>query len=91
MCSSDLLIEAALIALNIPPGIFRKQFAFEKWNDFDADLFEEILNDDSEERDFRHKIYGSDLSTKAIEIATQNIKSARLELLSFQKFCFQCS
>lgn len=79
MCGSGtLLIEAALIALNIPPGIFRKQFAFEKWNDFDADLFEEILNDDSEERDFRHKIYGSDLSTKAIEIATQNIKSAGL-------------
>lgn len=79
MCGSGtLLIEAALIALNIPPGIFRKQFAFEKWNDFDADLFEEILNDDSEERDFRYKIYGYDLSAKAIEIATQNIKSAGL-------------
>ncbi|MCK9312204.1 MAG: class I SAM-dependent RNA methyltransferase, partial [Bacteroidales bacterium] len=41
MCGSGtLLIEAALIALRIPPGIYRKFFAFEKWKDFDAELFE---------------------------------------------------
>ena len=50
MCGSGtLLIEAALIAQNIAPGIFRKGFAFEKWADFDAELFETIYNDDSRE------------------------------------------
>lgn len=77
MCGSGtLLIEAAMIAMNIPPGIYRNGFAFEKWNDFDSELFDEIYNDDSGEREFKHKIYGSDIQAKAIVIATENIKSA---------------
>ena len=40
MCGSGTIpIEAALIARNIAPGVFRKEFAFEKWIDFDQDLF----------------------------------------------------
>ena len=77
MCGSGTIaIEAALIALNIPPGIFRSSFAFEKWKDFDADLFDSIYNDDSHEREFRHKIYASDLSRKALAVAEANIKNA---------------
>ena len=79
MCGSGtLLIEAAMIALNIPPGIHRKSFAFEKWPDFNRDLFEEVYNDDSVERTFKHKIIGSDISTTAIDIAKANIKNAGL-------------
>ena len=79
MCGSGtLLIEAALIALNIPPGIFRKEFAFEKWMDFDAELFDAVYNDDSVERPFEHKIYGSDISPLAIKIADKNVRSAGL-------------
>lgn len=79
MCGSGtLLIEAALIALNIPPGIYRSSFAFEKWNDFDKELFDEIYNDDSAEKPFNFKIYGSDISARAIQISEQNIKSAGL-------------
>lgn len=77
MCGSGtLLIEAAMIALNISPGVYRKGFAFEKWPDFDAALFEDIYNDDSRERPFTHKIIGSDISPAAIEVATANVKSA---------------
>lgn len=77
MCGSGtLLIEAALIARNIAPGIFRSSFAFEKWPDFDADLWNDIYNDDSNERDFTHRIYGSDASFYAIQQATKNVKSA---------------
>lgn len=77
MCGSGtLLIEAALIAQNIAPGIFRKSFAFEKWADFDKDLFEDIYNDDSLERPFTHHIYGSDASFYAVQQALKNIKSA---------------
>ena len=77
MCGSGTLpIEAALIARNIAPGVFRKSFAFEKWLDFDADLWSDIYNDDSREREFAHKIYGSDASFYAIQQATKNVKSA---------------
>lgn len=77
MCGSGtFLIEAALIAQNIAPGVFRQGFGFEKWNNFDADLFEEIYNDDSLERPFTHHIYGSDASFYAIRAAEQNVKAA---------------
>ena len=77
MCGSGTLpIEAALIARNIAPGVFRKSFAFEKWPDFDAELWSDIYNDDSREREFDHKIYGSDASFYAIQQATKNVKSA---------------
>lgn len=77
MCGSGtFLIEAALIAANINPGIYRNGFAFEHWKDFDAELFESIYNDDSAERDVEYKIYGSDISPRAIAIAQRNIRSA---------------
>ena len=80
MCGSGtLLIEAAMIARNIAPGIYRKGFAFEKWANFDADLFEDVYSDDSREREFEHKIYGSDAGFYAVQTATKNIESAGLQ------------
>lgn len=79
MCGSGtLLIEAALIALKIPPGIYRKSFGFENWKDFDSDLFEELMNEEGDERPFTFKIYGSDNSPTAISIAEKNVKGASL-------------
>ena len=93
MCGSGTIpIEAALIARNIAPGVFRKEFAFEKWVDFDRDLFDAIYNDDSQEREFEHKIYGYDNNPKAHEIAMHNVKAAGvskdiiLKLQPFQQF-----
>ncbi len=80
MCGSGtLLIEAAMIALGIPPGIHREHFGFENWSDFDAELFSEIYNDESTSREFNHMIYGSDISPKMISIAEKNIKTAGLK------------
>ena len=77
MCGSGtLLIEAALIARNISPGIFRKEFAFEKWNDFDAELFDNIYNDDSREREVEHHIYGYDIDMRAVNTALLNVRAA---------------
>lgn len=90
MCGSGTIpIEAALIARNIAPGVFRKEFAFEKWKDFDQELFDTIYNDDSQECEFTHKIYGYDNSPKANEIATRNVKAAGLSkeiILKIQPF-----
>ena len=79
MCGSGTFpIEAALIARNMAPGLFRKEYAFEKWPDFDADLFDEIYNDDSQEREFSHHIYGYDIDMKAVNTARINVKAAGL-------------
>lgn len=93
MCGSGtLLIEAAMIAMNVPPGIYRQGYAFEKWKNFNADLFETIYNDDSGEREFTHKIYGSDILPEAIAIAAKNVKSAGFEkcidlkVMPFEKY-----
>ena len=93
MCGSGtLLIEAAMIALNIPPGIHREGFAFEKWPDFDSELFSDIYNDDSDAKTFDHKIIGTDISGHAIAIAERNVKNAglkneiSLEVKPFQQY-----
>lgn len=79
MCGSGTLaIEAALIARNIAPGVFRKKYAFEKWPDFDAELFDDIYNDDSREREFEHHIYGYDIDFKAVNMSKLNVKAAGL-------------
>ena len=79
MCGSGtFLIEAALIGANIAPGVYRDNYAFQQWPDYDTELFEKIYNDDSGEREFTHKIYGSDIEGKAIAIARANVKNAGL-------------
>ena len=73
MCGSGtFLIEAALIAANINPGVYRRHFSFENWKDFNHELFDKLYNDDSGEREFNFKIYGADMSPKAVEIAAKH-------------------
>ena len=74
--SGTFLVEAALMARNIYPGVFRKEFGFEKCKDFDAELLQHIYDDDSQERTFEHHIYGYDLNVHAVEAATRNARSA---------------
>lgn len=81
MCGSGtFLIEAAMIACNIPPNINRKEFAFEKWNDWDNDLFDKIeaslLN---KIREFHHQIIGYDKAPSAVAKAKDNAKNANLD------------
>lgn len=81
MCGSGtLLAEAAMIACNIPANINRKEFAFEKWNDWDNDLFDQIIDALMKKtREFRHTIIGYDKAPSAIQKAKDNIKNANLE------------
>jgi len=81
MCGSGtILIEAAMIACNIPPNLMRNEFAFEKWKDWDVDLFEKIENSLLDKtRDFHHNIFGIDKSPSAVSKAKDNIKNANLE------------
>jgi putative N6-adenine-specific DNA methylase len=81
MCGSGtLLIEAAMIANQIPANINRKHFGFENWNDFDEDLFfiiqESLLK---KIRSSPCKIMGFDKAPSAVRKAQDNVKNANLE------------
>ncbi|WP_370225502.1 class I SAM-dependent RNA methyltransferase [Mesoflavibacter sp.] len=81
MCGSGtMLAEAAMIACNIPPNLMRKEFAFERWEDWDVELFEKIEESLLKKtRDFHYKIIGYDKSPSAVHKAKENIKNAHLD------------
>lgn len=80
MCGSGTIpIEAAMIAMNIPAGYFRKSYGFMNWKDFEPDLWNQAMGEaDDLICDFDHEIIGSDRSLKAVEIARQNVRKAHL-------------
>ncbi|MBU2996611.1 class I SAM-dependent RNA methyltransferase [Cellulophaga baltica] len=91
MCGSGtLLIEAAMIACNIPVNINRKEFAFEKWPDYDEELFEKIVDSClNKTREFHFKIAGYDKAPSAIRKAQDNIDNANLaEYIKVGQFNF---
>jgi len=81
MCGSGtLLAEAAMIACNIPANINRKEFAFEKWNDWDNDLFDQIIDAlIKRTKEFHHTIVGYDKAPSAVQKAKDNIQNANLD------------
>lgn len=81
MCGSGtILAEAAMIACNIPANINRKEFAFEKWNDWDNDLFDQIIDALMKRtKEFHYTITGYDKAPSAVSKAKDNIENANLE------------
>ena len=81
MCGSGtILAEAAMIACHIPANINRKEFAFEKWNDWDNDLFDQIIDSLMKKtREFHYTIKGYDKAPSAVRKAQDNIQNANLE------------
>ena len=80
MCGSGtLLIEAAMIACNIPANINRERFGFQTWKDYDESLFKTIYDASlARTRDFPHTIRGYDKAPSAVSKAKGNINAARL-------------
>jgi putative N6-adenine-specific DNA methylase len=80
MCGSGtFLIEGAMIAYNIQPGIFRTSFGFEKWKNFDPDLFTEVADQIEERSDFKFRIIGADKSAKSLLLAREGLRKAFLD------------
>ena len=82
MCGTGtFLIEAAMIAKNIAPNLNRLSFAFEKWKDWDNELFE-IIEESvrSKEIDFDYKLYGFDISNSMVKKAQKNIEVAEIDI-----------
>lgn len=81
MCGSGtLLAEAAMIACNIPPNINRREFAFEKWKDWDNALFD-LVTDSllNKTKEFHYTLKGYDKAPSAVNKAKDNIRNANLE------------
>ena len=80
MCGSGtILIEAAMIACNIPPNLMRKEFAFERWQDWDQELYDLVEASLMKRvKDFPYKIIGYDKAPSAIRKAKDNIRNAEL-------------
>lgn len=81
MCGSGtMLIEAAMIACNVPANLLVEEFAFERWADWDMDLFEVIEKSMiNKQRDFNHRIIGYDKAPSAVEKAMDNIVNAKMD------------
>ncbi|MHA6697455.1 THUMP domain-containing class I SAM-dependent RNA methyltransferase [Chryseobacterium sp. A301] len=81
MCGSGtLLIEAAMIGMNMPAQLYRKSFAFQNWPNYDAELFKSI----KEHRLNRMtpldgKIVGYDIDSKMLHAAEKNLAAAELQ------------
>ncbi|MEI7663461.1 MAG: THUMP domain-containing protein [Bacteroidota bacterium] len=75
MCGSGtLLIEAAMFAKNMPAGIFREEWGFMKWRDFDPVLWEKVKDECRTMISAAGlKIHGSDRAERAIESARENL------------------
>ncbi len=80
MCGSGTIpIEAGLIACRIPPGKFRKYFGFQRWKDFDEELFNKVkLESNSQIRVSPVRISGSDISEQTLQFARANVEKAGL-------------
>jgi putative N6-adenine-specific DNA methylase len=74
MCGSGtILMEAVMYARNYPPGLHKKQFSFKGWKDYDEELWNKVVEEAKENITHpRLKIYGSDASVKAIDIARES-------------------
>ena len=81
MCGcGTILIEAGMIASNIPPNLNRSSFAFEKWNDWDQELFN-IIEESLIKKinKINCNISGYDISNVMIRKCKKNIEESDID------------
>jgi putative N6-adenine-specific DNA methylase len=71
MCGSGtIVLEAAMMAKNMAPGLKRETFGFMKWNNFDSDLWKELKSEAlAAVVSPRVNILGSDIDMRAVDVA----------------------
>jgi len=76
--SGTFCVEGAWLALNRPPGLTRKWFAFQGWSDFDRELWNAVRDDARAgvRKELPAPIAGSDVHRGALDLARQNAKAA---------------
>jgi putative N6-adenine-specific DNA methylase len=92
MCGSGTLpIEAAMIAMHIPPQRNREGFGFFRWKDFDKKLWQEVKSAaDAQIREPQYQIFASDMDIRARNATAINLMSAGLEqVIQLEKKSFE--
>ena len=81
MCGSATIpIEAAMYAINLPAGYYRKEFGFMFWCDFDEKLWKKVQKEaDEAVNNFDFLVYGSDISPNFIKNSRENVKKMGLD------------
>lgn len=80
MCGGGtLLIEAAMQALNIPAGFYRREYGFYQWKNFDRTLWKKVREEADIKDDVAINFYGSDIDGRFLDIARANVQKARLQ------------
>lgn len=82
MCGSGtFLIEGAMMALNIAPGLERTRFGFQNWLNYEEDVWEKLVEEamDQELSDIEFKLYGYDIDKKVLSVAKENAKRAGVD------------
>lgn len=82
MCGSGtFLIEGAMMALNIAPGLERTRFGFQNWLNYEEDVWQKLVEEamDNELSDLDFKLYGYDIDRKIITVAKENAKRAGVD------------
>jgi len=87
MCGAGtILIEAALIAANVPPGYFREGYCFKNWPGFNQELFDTVYESCVNKiNDKNPEILGTDISTMVLKKAKENAESANVgDMITFK-------
>ena len=80
MCGgATLLVEAAMQALNIPAGFYRREYGFYQWKNFDRKLWKKVRDEADIKDDVDINFYGSDIDGRFLDIARANVQKARLQ------------
>ncbi len=82
MCGSGtFLIEGAMMALNVAPGIHRKHFAFQNWLSFDEQAWDKLIDEAvaGEKEELEFQFFGYDIDRKVLTAAKANAKAAGVD------------
>ncbi len=82
MCGSGtFLVEGAMMALNVAPGMQRKGFGFQNWLTFDEPAWEKVMQEaiDQEKDELDFKLYGYDIDRRVLDDAKANAKRAGVD------------
>ena len=88
MCGSGtFVIEAGLMALKIPPGVFRKRFGFPRWKTFQTDPYAKLVEEVRVRQldDVPFRIYGSDVDGRAVAASRAHSENAGTEIVTLFK------
>ena len=88
MCGSGTIpVEAALIASDIPAGRFRQFYGFQRWRDYNEELYSQVRKESESKAHIPLvRISASDISENSVSMTRTNVESAGLsDIISISK------